>query len=373
MRRKVLHLIPSFHQGGSERQAIQLVKLLSADGSYDVSVACLDGGGVLIDELKASGFDSIPEFPLTSFYDSNMARQLFRFREYLRSNKIDLVQTHDFYSNIFGMFGAKFAGVPVRIAAKRETGMRSSGQLFIERRAFSLSSAIVVNAEGVGRYLSESGVDRSKIKIIYNGLDTSRFETHVDAMSSYQRWDLPADFRYISIVANLRSPVKDHDMFLRSAARISKEMPNVGFIIAGEGELLENTKETADKLGIGDRTHFIGRCDDVPSLLAITDVGVLSSRSEGFSNSVIEYMAAGKPVVATNVGGISEAVLEGITGYLVESGDDAAMADRVLTLLKDEKLGNEFGEAGRRRVSENFSADAQLAKTLDLYSALLKS
>lgn len=370
VKKNLLHLIPSFHQGGSERQALQLTRLLIEDGTYNVSLACLDKNGVLLNDAIELGLDEIPDFPLTSFYDLNMAARLRRFVKFLKDQKIDIVQTHDFYTNIFGMAGAGFAGVPVRIAAKRETGMRSSPQNFIERRAFGSSDVVVVNSERVRNFLADSGVPQRKMDVVYNGLDHRRFEiSNGDHMKLANELGLPADGprRFVTIVANLRERVKNHAMFLRAAAKAARTADDVGFIIAGEGELLDETKKLARDLGVSERTFFLGRCSRVPELLALSDICVLTSESEGFSNSILEYMAAGKPVVATDVGGAAEAIVEGETGFLVASNDDEALAERLGRLLCDSALSERMGSEGRRRVVEQFSMESQLNKTLAIY------
>src|ERR1700754_3917713 len=140
LRPSVLHLVSSFQTGGSERQAVQLVRLLKASDRYDVHLACLDGGGVLRAEVERIGLREIPEYRLNSFYDAGMLRQLGRFARFLYEHRVDIVQTHDFYTNVFGMLGARLARVPVRIAARRETtGWRSPAQKRIERLAYRLS------------------------------------------------------------------------------------------------------------------------------------------------------------------------------------------------------------------------------------------
>jgi L-malate glycosyltransferase len=148
-------------------------------------------------------------------------------------------------------------------------------------------------------------------------------------------------------------------------------VPDAAFIIAGEGELKEATQELARSLGIADRTFFIGRCQDVGSVLSISDVCVLSSSSEGFSNAILEYMAAGRPVVATDVGGAREAVVHGETGYLVAAGDDVQLADHIVELLTDPESARLMGEAGRRRVNEKFSSLRQVQNVESLYAELL--
>lgn len=370
MKKKVLHLIPSFHQGGSERQAVQLARLLRGDGSYDLYLACLDAAGVLKGQAADLGFTDVPEFRLTSFYGMNMARQLRRFVAYLRTNRIDIVQTHDFYSNIFGIAGARLANVPVRIAAKRETGMRTSAQKFVERRAFATAQAVVVNSERVKQYLADAGVSNEKLQVVYNGIDHEKYAVCVeDRAKVLKELGLPTGrpLRFVTIVANLRDRVKNQRMFLRAAAAVAEQVDDAGFILAGEGELLEETKAFSKKLGLTGRTFFLGRCLRIPELLALSEVCVLTSESEGFSNSLLEYMAAGKPVVATDVGGAAEAILEDTTGFLVASDDDSALADRLCRLLNDEHSARQMGRAGKRWVIEKFSMNAQLEGTLSIY------
>lgn len=375
MKKRVLQLIGSFHQGGSERQAVALSSLLKHEGSFEVFAATLNGEGMLRPKMDDAGFTEIPEFPLTSFYNTNFLRQVRRFAEYLRENKIDVVHTHDFYTNVFGIAAARLVGVKVKIASKRETGgMRSSGQAFVEKLAFGRADAIVANSTAVRQHLLTRGISPNKINVIYNGLDLSRFDKiSVDRKAVIDEYGLPTDYniRFVTLVANLRHEVKNVPMLLRVAKRIAETHPNTHFVIAGEGELESGLKQRAAELVITDNVHFIGRCSDVPAVLALSDVCLLTSTAEGFSNSILEYMAAGKPVVATSVGGAAESVAEGETGFLVVSDDDAAMAERLIELLDDDEKALRFGKAGKDVVAAKFSQSTQLANTRDLYNSLL--
>ena len=174
------------------------------------------------------------------------------------------------------------------------------------------------------------------------------------------------------MVANLRHNVKNVPMLLRAAKRVAARQPDVHFVIAGEGELQKELIESAQHSGLAGKVHFVGRCIDVPSLVAASSVCVLTSFAEGFSNSILEYMAAGKPVVATNVGGAAEAVVEHETGFLVASDDDVALASRFIQLLDDEEMASKFGSEGRRIAGEKFSQEGQLRKTVELYNFLLR-
>ncbi len=374
MQKNVLQLIGSFHQGGSERQTVQLCKLLTNNGTFRVFAACLDGEGSLRNEIESLNLGEIPEFKLHNFYDTNFIKQIRLCAKFIKKNNISVVHTHDFYTNIFGMAAAFYARVPVRIASKRETQSKTGKQMLLERQAFRLAHKILANADAVKNFLVETGVPKEKIVTIYNGLDLERLTPSADLEREevLAEFNLPTDFQFVTIVANLRSDVKNHRMFLRAAKKVSEKIEKIGFILAGEGELTEELKQFARKLTIENHTFFIGRCDKVAEILSVSDVCVLSSKSEGFSNSILEYMSASKPVVATNVGGASEAVDEGETGFLVESDDDEALANRLIELLENPEKAGIMGENGRNRVEENFSLSAQLEKTLELYESLLK-
>jgi glycosyltransferase involved in cell wall biosynthesis len=370
----VLQLIGSFNQGGSERQAVQLVQLLARDGAYNVHVACMSNEGVLLGELDNLGLPEIVEFPLNSFYDANMLKQVRACAKYLRDNKIDLIHTHDFYTNIFGMLAARLAKTTARIASKRETdGMRSVTQKAMEKNAYIFSHAVVVNAGTIKEYLIERGVRENKIEIIHNGLDLARLapDPQMNRAEIAALLGIPSDMPLITIVANLRHSIKNIPMFLRAAKIVSQTVINAAFVIAGEGELMEEMQAMAESLGIADRVFFLGRCAHVAELLAISYAGVLSSTSEGFSNSILEYMAAGLPVVVTRVGGAAEAVDEGETGYIVESNDHIAMATALIELLKNMHKAERLGTQGRQKVVNEFALAQQLQKTKALYEKLL--
>ncbi|HEX8130458.1 MAG TPA: glycosyltransferase [Pyrinomonadaceae bacterium] len=378
MKPNVLLFIDSFAQGGTERQVVQLARLLTESGRYRIHLACLSGEGVLRAEAQRLGFTDIPEFPLTSFYDRNMLVQLRRCAALLREREIDIVETHDFYTNIFGMTAATLARRPrARIASRRETdGTKTRKQKWVQQRAFMLADCIVANAEAVRRELIRDGVPAAKIQTIYNGMDTSRVAPRPDLKrtDALALLGLPTDGerRFVSIVANMRHANKDQATFLRAARRVCEAVPEAAFVLAGEGGLRESLIALASELGLADRAFFPGRCAHVPELLAVSEVCVLSSNgTEGFSNSIIEYMAAARPVVATDIGGAREAIVEGETGYIIRPGDDAALAERIVSLLSDPERARRMGERGLQVVKEKFSCAAQVESVENLYERLL--
>ena len=373
MSKNVLQIVGSFHQGGSERQAVQLTRLLCEDGTFNVFLAALNDEGVLKSEVESLGLTKIPEFKLRSFHDLNFLKQLRNCVRYIKQNKIEIVHTHDFYSNVFGIAAARLAGVKLKIASKRETsGMRSDSQKFIEKKIFGTANKIVANSVAVRNYLIGENIAEAKISVIYNGLDAERLKPEeTDRQKICHELDLPVDghLRFVTLVANLRHTVKNQPLLMRTARKVIEKMPHTHFVLAGEGELKNDLEALARELNVEKNTHFIGRCTKVPELLSISSIGVLTSFAEGFSNSILEYMAAGLPVVATRVGGATEAIVEDETGYTVESDDENELAERLLELLSNEVKIAAFGANARRRVHEKFSLENQLAETLKLYES----
>lgn len=373
MKPRVLQLVDSFHQGGTERQAVQLIRALVQSGRYEVTVACLNKEGALLSQLDDLNLGEINGYSLNSFYDLNFLRQVRRLARQLRRQQIQILQTHDFYTNIIGMTAGWWARVPVRIAGKRETGgLRSPRQEMVERRAFARAHAVVVNAEAVGHFLTGAGVPSAKLTTIYNGVEVAPPLADADAMLAELGIRRSPGAPVVTIVANLRHEVKDQETFLRAAARVRAEIPNAIFVLAGEGERTDLLKSYAAERGLADAAIFTGRCTRVPELLLASDIGVLSSSNEGFSNAILEYMAAGAPVVTTDVGGVREAVVEGESGFIVPVGDDEAMANRLLQLLRDKELQLRFGARGQAIVASKFSLAARLNQTESLYADLLR-
>ena len=375
MKARILQFVDSFNEGGSERQALQLTRLLRDCGRYEVYLATLNLEGPLLAEAQ-SLVTEIRAYPLTSFYNRNAFIQLRKFAAYLSEKDIDLIQSHDFYTNIFGMSAGFLAGVQVRIASRRETNcMRSRAQLISQRMAYGLAHQVIANSEAVRMKLIDEGVRKKRITVIHNGIDTTRLETPaVPRNESLNQLgaSTACGFRgLVTIVANMRHEVKDYPTFLRAAQLVKHSVPRTAFLVAGEGPLRPSIESLAEELGLRESVFFLGRCEEISHLLNASDICVLTSRAEGFSNSIIEYMAAGRAVVATNVGGAAEAIVEGETGYLVDSGDYIALAKRLVSLLQNPATARAMGQRGKQRIEQNFSSTALLHNTETLYQRLL--
>jgi glycosyltransferase involved in cell wall biosynthesis len=253
--------------------------------------------------------------------------------------------------------------------------MRSRAQLISQRWAYGLAHQVIANSDAVRIRLIDEGVSKESIAVIHNGVDTTRLEAPAvprnESLKQLGATSACGFHHLVTIVANMRHEVKDYPMFLRTAQLVKHSVPGTAFLVAGEGHLRSSIESFAEELGLRESVFFLGRREEISHLLNASDVCVLSSRAEGFSNSIIEYMAAGRAVVATKVGGAAEAIDEGETGYLVDSGDYIAMAKRLVSLLQNPATGRVMGQRGKQRIEQNFSSGALLHNTETLYQRLL--
>lgn len=371
----VLHLICSLHCGGTETQMVRLVNRLAESKEVTLHVGLMRMEGKLLEHLDVQNLASVREFPVRSFFTPHFIIELFRTALYLRSRGIQIVHTHDFYSNVFGILSALIARTAVIVGSKRETfGVRTKWQEIVERWAFRLATVVVANSVAVRDMLKASGLAQSQINVIYNSVDRRDINAHLLPQSSlYTAIGLAnnSDIRFVTLVANMRNEVKNHSMFLEVASLLAAQFENVHFVVVGEGPLKSKYQELALTLGIASRVHFIGHRTDIEALLQDSYVGVLTSNAEGFANVILEYMAAGLPVVATDVGGASEAIIAGETGFIVKPKDSVAMAGQISYLLSNPEKAREMGKKGKERVIKHFSQDRLTTEVLDLYQSLL--
>ncbi len=372
----VVHFINSFAEGGTERQAIQLVNALHLGGEWRVSVSAHSSAGPLLQMLAPELRERLAIYPLRRFASWHTVRQLRAFGAHLRRVGADIVHTHGFYPNTFGTCAARLAGVAVRIASKREErALRTTPRAALEGLALARATHIVANCGAIRAQLHERGFGVGRISTIHNAVAPERTPA-VYRTAAAIATDVATDVapvagesHLITMVANFHHDAKDHATFLRAARRVVDAAPETRFTLAGEGPHRLAIQRLCTSLGLSDHVCFTGYCAEIPSLLARSTVCVLTSRSEGSPNAVLEYMAAGRPVVATDVGGVSETVIDGVTGILVRPGDDASIAAAILRLLSDGALRKRMGAAASARVREEFS----LVRQLDAVSALYRS
>jgi L-malate glycosyltransferase len=382
---QLVKFLTTFGVGGTEKQVANLTKRMDRR-AFDVSFACMNRWGELIQEIEDHQGIEVSEYPLESLYELNAFRQQWRFAKALRRGRTQILHSYNFYANMFSLPAAKLAGVPCIIASIRDMGIYlSPAKLQAQKLVCRLADRIVVNAGAIRDWLVEQGYPDDKIVVIRNGVDTSRFGGHDDGAALRREFDIPSQVPLVVMLARL-NPTKGIDCFFESAARVRERHPDAHFLVVGEcytrnaeGEIVVDDayrlelKDRVMSLGLTDRVRFTGLRKDVPQILAAASVSVLPSISEGISNTLLESMAAGVPVVASRVGGTPEVIRDGEQGLLVPPGDPQATADAILTVLGDPALAARLAANGRRRVREEFSFEAVVRRTEELYRELLAS
>ncbi len=357
--------ITSMPVGGAETLLVELVRRLDRE-RFLPELCCLKYFGPLGEVLARE----IPAFTglLAHKYDVAV---LWRLTRLMHRRRIDAVVTVGTGGDkmFWGRLAGWLAGVPVICSALHSTGLPDHVEL-PNRVLAPLTDAFIAVAESHGRYLAaHEGCPAKKIRVIPNGIDVERFHPRWPNQALRTELGLEAGSPVVGIVAALR-PEKNHELFLYAAALVRLKLPNARFLVIGDGPQRAKLEALAKCLGIAEAVRFVGSRSDVPELLSLIDVLVLSSHMEANPICLLEAMASEKPVVATRVGSVAETVLEGRTGYLVAANDSQDMVGRVLELLTDPTLAAAMGRAGREHVIAHWSVDRMVEGYQDLMTEI---
>ncbi|MEO5817799.1 MAG: glycosyltransferase [Gemmatimonadaceae bacterium] len=369
---RIVYFIDTLGVGGTELNAVRLAESLDP-AQFRISMACF-GDGPLRPRLEAAGIP-IHIYRLRSLYGIGMVQQGLRFARFLRDEQVDVVHSHDRYANLFCMMWGRYAGVRGLIASKRwGTSMRITHKV-TNRLAYRLAGRVLGNSTQVGESLATvERVPRERIVVVPNFVDDHAFDVaspeSVDALR--RELDVSRDALVVGIVARLH-PVKDHATLIKAIALLKPQFPALLLVLIGSGPLRAELEALAVAEGVESIVRFAGLRTPPPNLHSIFDVSVLCSLSEGFPNTIVEAMAAGRPVVGTNVGGVPDAVREGVNGRLVPAQDPAALAAALAPLLRDRELRQRLGAAGQRIARAEYSAATVLPRLGALYETLGRS
>ncbi len=369
---RVVFFLDSLGMGGTEMNAVRVAERLDPE-RIALSVACFRGDGDLRPRLDAAGIP-VHVFPLQGLLSLSMVRAGRAFLRHLRDEHVDVVHAHDRYANMFAIPWARLAGTPALVASKR-WGNISRGHGTGNRFAYRLAHRVLANSERVGQSLTtEDGVPPDRVVVIPNFVDDAAFDVPSAQWTREQRraLDVPDDALVIGIVANLRE-IKDHRTLFEAIARIAPRFPTLVLVLVGSGPYRPALEARVAALDLGHIVRFAGARPNLPNLHRVFDVSVLCSWSEGFPNSIVEAMAAERPVVATSVGGIPDAVEHEHTGVLVPARDVAALAAALERLLASPSLRAEMGRRGLERASLRFTAAVVLPSVTDFYAQLTGS
>jgi glycosyltransferase involved in cell wall biosynthesis len=357
-----MFVITNMPVGGAETLLVELVRRLDRS-RFQPELCCLKHFGPLGEALARE----VPAFTglLAHKYD---LRVLWRLTRLMRRRQIDAVVTVGTGGDkmFWGRLAARLAGVPVICSALHSTGLPDRVEL-PNRLLAPITDAFIAVAGSHGRYLVEKeGCAAKKVRVVPNGVDVDKFRARPANEALRAELGLACGAPVAGIVAALR-PEKNHELFLRSAALIHRELPAARFLVVGDGARRTELESLARGLSLGEAVRFLGSRSDVPDVLSLVNVFVLTSHMEANPVSILEAMAAGKPVVATRVGSIPESVLDQRTGFLVSPGSAAEVAERVLELFRDPGRAAAMGQAGR----EHVLAHASVRRMVEGYEELI--
>jgi L-malate glycosyltransferase len=351
--------------GGGERVALRIAALLPQYG-YRVSILTFSAypGSAALHSPPCP----IYLLPLSRTYGIAALRAAFELRSFLRSQQVQIVQTFFESSDLWAGFVTKTLSNARLVWSRRDMGILRDRKHRIAYRLMSgAPDAVFAVSEQVRKFCIEvDHIDPARVRTIYNGLDLEGW----NAPSSQSGASGPV----VVTTGNIRR-VKGHDVFIRAAAAITARFPQASFSIAGEvleQNYFNELQELMRQLDLSSRFHFVGGVTDPRRYLSQADIFVLPSRSEGFSNAILEAMAASLPVVATDVGGNAEAVKDGVSGIMVPAEDAGALAAAIMRLLADPVAARAMGAAGRAIAHEQFTNDAMMQRIVGAYRELLQ-
>ncbi|MFZ0284694.1 MAG: glycosyltransferase [Terriglobales bacterium] len=371
--RKVFFLVDSLEIGGSESQAVELALRLS-QAQHRVTLGCLRKQGRLLKRMAGSRVPVLEFHPQGGIDSVRGVWQLLRLAMFLRGEDFEVVHTHDLWSNLLGVPAAFMARVPVIVSSQRDLShlpwYQGRRKLWL-RRIQALSSVVLANASAIRNQLIQEGHLRpERVRVVRNGVDFEKFDrasrdTGVASANAGKG-------KRIVLVGNMISEVKGHFLLIAAAPAIVREFPDVRFVFVGDGAFRERFETQIGNQRLRGHFLFLGEREDVPEIVAACDIGVLPSKTEGLPNAILEYLAAGLGIVATDAGGNAEIVEEGVTGLLVPPDDAESLAAAVLRFLRDPDLATRLGHNGREFVRRNFGFEKLVKEIESLYEELLE-
>ncbi len=311
--------------------------------------------------------------------DSVRSRRAFRvarsFRRLHQEHHFDVLHTFFADSNVVGPVLGRLSGVGVTVSSRRNMGYWQSPLDRILAWVLRVwTTHYLANSEAVRQHtIQTEGADPSNVSVIYNALDTVAIANSVDKMRIGSRQALNLSERDVLVIsiANLR-PVKNLGSLIEAAALISVHYPTVRFLVVGEGPARNHLEELIERRRLQDKVTLVGSTSNITQYLSAADIAVQCSLSESFSNALIEYMAAGLPIVASLVGGNGEAIAHEETGLLYSGHDGPELAAAISRLLEDKRLGIRMGRAARANAISRFSVDTCIGETQSLYERLVE-
>ena len=369
---KVLHLISGGDVGGAKVQVITLVKALQKKG-IQVKLVCFLKG-IFLTEAQEAGLN-IQLLEQSSRFDFSVVKKL---RQQIAEEGYDLIHTHGARANMIGVMLK--VNLPV-ITTIHSDYLLDFEDTFYKKLVFTPLN--VLSLKYMDHYITVSpelqqlvvrrGFPQEKTSYVFNGLDFDEPISYIGPEQFYAQHGIAYDQNlvYVGILARLH-PVKGHKIFLQAGAQVIAQAPQVRLVIGGDGSEEEDLKKLARRLNIADKVHFLGFIDKPYDFFNAIDINTLTSHSETFPYALLEGAKLKKPSISSRVGGISKLIIPGQTGYLFEPGNAGELAARLLELVNNPNLCQQFGQAIYQHATENFSDLAMATQFADIYQKVIK-
>jgi len=358
--------------GGTERQLLELIKNIDKD-RFSLTIGIMLPLGYpskrFTKDLSMLDVD-IDLLNIEKIYSLKSIQRGHAFSRKLRSKKIDVLMTIHFSSDIWGTFWGNIAGVKKIISNRRDSGFwRNNNHIRAYRLVNRWVDKIVCNSrEALNNLAVAEKPESSKMEIIHNGIQMPEPTDENAKQKLKTEFNLKAYDQVLACVGNFR-PVKGHKFLIEALSILENRFPDLKLILVGKLDGAEENVELVKKLGLVSKIIFPGQRSDVSNILGISDVCALPSLSEGLSNTLMEYMAAKKPVVATTVGGNVELIKNDMNGLLVEEADSAALAEAIEKLLTDKKTSSRYIENSYKKIMDEFSIEHMVQSYASLFLA----
>ena len=364
---KVVHLVEELTIGGLERVLTTIVSNLNKE-KYNVSVWCLREGGFFADKLVKEGI----EVKILHILSSRNPVSICRLYKLFRSHKFDIIHTHAYSAGTSGRMSAFLAGIPVIISHNHSVyDYYNTYYHFVEWFLSLITDRIICVSDIINRFANETQrINSKKLITIHNGIVSEHTVSEKRTSGLRKELGIPVDHSVICTIAHMEEH-KGIKYLLESASLLLQSRNDVSFLVVGEGALKEKLKILCADLKIEENVIFAGERGDIPEILSLTDIFVLPSLREGLPLTILEAMACGKPVIATNVGGIPEVVKDGVSGILISPKDPEALHSAMNELLGDREKMKKMGHNGKRVYSESFDSKTMIGKIEDLYDSLM--
>lgn len=356
---------------GTENQLVKLIRGLGPRFDIDL-IIFRDNDWV---RTTAQLPCRINVFQIDNFRRLYTYRNLWRFVRHLRVTRPHVVHTFFPVANVFGVLGARLAGIPAIVASRRDYGEWMSTRYFYATRvANRFLSGIVANSYEVKRLTERvEKFPGARIEVIYNGIGTEAYRDETRKSELKHSLGIPPGHKVVGLVANFR-PMKRHETFVRAAEQIVRSRDDISFLILGKNAVPGDPKQKMEQfvasLGLAQRLRFAQAIGNVPEYLGLLDVGVNCSEGEGLSNAIMEYMVARIPCVVSASGGNPDLITDEVHGYTFPLGDHDALAQKILRVLDDEPTRLRLTANAYAKVRNEMSLEAMLEHFARYYAAL---